>query len=57
MPPPTPEQLARGAIDSQLRASGWHVQSVPERNLAAGRGVAVRELQSQGGPADSLLVA
>jgi type I restriction enzyme R subunit len=52
---PTPEELARQTIDAQLRAAGWVVQSLDELNLSAARGVAVREMQSMGGPADYIL--
>ena len=51
----TPEQLARKTIDAQLGAAGWSVQSIAELNLAAAWGVAVREMQSHGGPADYIL--
>lgn len=51
----TPEAEARKNIDSQLAAAGWAVQSLDEINLSAASGVAVRELQSQGGPADYIL--
>jgi len=53
--PPAPETIARETIDRQLLAAGWVVQDVSELNLAAGQGVAVREMQSQGGPADYIL--
>jgi type I restriction enzyme R subunit len=42
---PTPEALAREAIDRALAAAGWQVQGIATLNLAAGRGVAVREFQ------------
>ena len=51
----TPEAAARETIDRQLVAAGWSVQSIEDLNLAAGKGIAVRELQSQGGPADYIL--
>ena len=53
--PETPEQLARIQIDAQLSAAGWTVQSIGDLNLHAARGVAVREMQSHGGPADYVL--
>jgi type I restriction enzyme R subunit len=53
--PDTPEQLARIQIDAQLSAAGWTVQNISELNLHAARGVAVREMQSHGGPADYIL--
>ena len=42
-------------IDAQLAAAGWAVQNLDQINLSAARGVAVREMQSQGGPADYIL--
>lgn len=52
-----PEGLARQQIDAQLAQAGWVIQDVASLNLAAGRGVAVREfpLQSGYGFADYLL--
>jgi type I restriction enzyme R subunit len=47
-----PEQRARRNIDRQLAAAGWVVQSKNSLNLAAGPGVAVREFQTDNGPAD-----
>jgi type I restriction enzyme R subunit len=38
-----PEQLARREIDRLLAAAGWSVQDVGAANLAAARGVAIRE--------------
>ena len=38
-----------------LSISGWAVQSINELNLFAAKGVAVREVQSKGGPADYML--
>ncbi|MCU0776473.1 MAG: DEAD/DEAH box helicase family protein [Akkermansiaceae bacterium] len=55
MPNQNSEQAARESIDAQLRAAGWMVQSLGELNLSASRGVAVREMQSHGGPADYIL--
>jgi type I restriction enzyme R subunit len=52
---PTPEQTARAGIDAQLAAAGWAVQDIKELNLSASRGIAVREMQSHGGPADYIL--
>ena len=51
----TPEQHARDLIDKQLTASGWVVQSKDKINLGAGVGVAVREYQTDIGPADYIL--
>lgn len=53
--PDSAEQLARIQIDAQLSAAGWTVQSIGDLNLSASRGVAVREMQSHGGPADYIL--
>jgi type I restriction enzyme, R subunit len=55
MPNQNSEQVARESIDAQLRAAGWMVQSLGELNLHASHGVAVREMQSMGGPADYIL--
>lgn len=53
----TPEAAARVAIDKALSRAGWIVQDPERVNLAAGRGVAVREfpLKSGHGTADYLL--
>ncbi len=50
-----PEQLARDEIDRQLLACGWVVQHKKEINLSASQGVAVREYQTDIGPADYVL--
>ena len=50
-----PEQLVRDNIDKMLLASGWLVQSKKQLNLAASVGVAVREYQTNIGPADYIL--
>jgi type I restriction enzyme R subunit len=50
-----PEQIARDNIDKQLTACGWVVQSIKDVNLNAGIGVAVREYQTDVGPADYVL--
>ena len=50
-----PEQRARKVIDAQLTAAGWIVESISGLDLSAARGVAVREVQSRGGPADYML--
>lgn len=55
MPNQNPEQVARDNIDAQLRACGWVLQKKSEINLAAGMGVAVREYQTDVGPADYVL--
>lgn len=53
----TPEQLARDRIDERLRASGWQVQDKDALDFNAGLGVAVREYQTDIGPADYVLFA
>ncbi|MCR8825242.1 hypothetical protein [Pseudosulfitobacter koreensis] len=58
MPPgvnQNPEQLARDRINERLRASGWHVQDKEALDFNAGLGVAVREYQTDKGPADYVL--
>jgi len=50
-----PEQIARDTIDKQLKACGWTIQSKNKINLAASLGVAVREYQTDVGPADYIL--
>ena len=50
-----PEQLARDKIDKQLVACGWVIQNKNQINLNAGLGVAVREYQTDIGPADYVL--
>lgn len=52
-----PEQVARDRIDDRLRASGWHVQNKDELDFNAGLGIAVREYQTDIGPADYVLFA
>lgn len=48
-----PEQQARDRIDAQLRAAGWAVQS--KIDFSTGLGQAVREWQTDVGPADYVL--
>ncbi len=50
-----PQQRARVRIDEMLVAAGWVVQDYKRVNLAAGTGVAVRELVTDAGPADYVL--
>ena len=50
---PATEASARENIDRHLMAGGWLIQDKKALNLSAARGVAVREMQSHGGPADS----
>ena len=51
----TPEQLARDQIDKRLHAAGWRVQDKNALDFNAGLGVAVREYQTDIGPADYVL--
>ncbi len=50
-----PEQIARDEIDKQLLACGWLIQNKNQINLSAGTGIAVREYQTDIGPADYVL--
>ena len=50
-----PEQIARDRIDDRLRAAGWHVQHRNAIDFTAGLGIAVREYQTDVGPADYVL--
>ena len=50
-----PEQLARDRIDAALRQCGWTIQDKKKINLAASLGIAVREYQTDTGPADYIL--
>jgi len=50
-----PEQIARDKIDEMLRQAGWEVQSKKKVDLSASKGVAVREYQTDVGPADYVL--
>ena len=49
------EQVARDAIDAQLRAAGWSVQSKDAIDFRSGDGQAVREYVTDTGPADYVL--
>ena len=51
----TPEEVARDRIDSRLRAAGWHVQDKDALDFNEGSGIAVREYQTDIGPADYVL--
>ena len=51
----TPEQAARDVIDGMLREAGWVVQSNKKIDFKAGSGIAVREYQTDAGPADYVL--
>lgn len=50
-----PEQQARDNIDTQLKQAGWTVQAKNKIDLSAGQGQAVREYQTDVGPADYAL--
>ncbi len=50
-----PEQKARDRIDQMLIASEWIVQSKKQVDLSVGKGIAVREYQTDIGPADYVL--
>jgi type I restriction enzyme R subunit len=54
-PNQNPEQIARDAIDVQLRDAGWAVQSKEAIDFHAGFGQAVREYSTDTGPADYVL--
>jgi type I restriction enzyme R subunit len=49
------EQLARDKIDEMLKLAGWTVQDKSKINLNDGSGQAVREYQTDVGPADYVL--
>jgi type I restriction enzyme R subunit len=50
-----PEQKARDNIDQLLQQSGWQVQNKNQINLDEGLGQAIREYQTDTGPADYIL--
>jgi type I restriction enzyme, R subunit len=50
-----PEQKARDNIDKLLLQAGWVIQNKKQINLDAGIGQAVREYQTDTGPADYIL--
>lgn len=54
-PNQNPEQVARDAIDAQLQAAGWDVQSKHAIDFHAREGQAVREYSTDTGPADYVL--
>ncbi len=54
-PNQTPEQRARDQIDQLLAAVGWVVQDKKKIDFSAALGVAVREYQTDVGPADYVL--
>ena len=49
------EQAARDQIDAKLIESGWTVQSRKEINFNASSAIAIREFQTDVGPADYVL--
>ena len=51
----TPEQKARDNIDAMLGQAGWLVQDKKKIDFSAGFGIAVREYQTDVGPADYVL--
>lgn len=51
----SPEQKARDIIDKMLYQAGWVVQSKNKVNLSTAKGVAIREYQTDIGPADYVL--
>src|SRR5690554_5040873 len=54
-PNQTPEQRARDRIDDLLQQAGWVIQDKKKIDFAAAQGVAVREYQTDIGPADYVL--
>ena len=50
-----PEQIARDQIDERLAEAGWVVQDKKAIDFNAGQGIAVREYQTDVGPADYVL--
>lgn len=50
-----PEQIARDKIDNLLELAGWVVQSKSKIDFSAGIGIAIREYQTDVGPADYVL--
>lgn len=50
-----PEQIARDVIDDLLQQAGWVIQSKAKIDFSAGLGIAVREYQTDAGPADYVL--
>lgn len=54
-PNQNPEQVARDKIDKQLVDAGWVIQKKNGIDLHAGNGQAIREYQTDTGPADYVL--
>lgn len=57
VPPATDidEAASRAVIDQKLIAAGWVIQDKSRLNLTASLGVAVREMDTNTGPADYML--
>ena len=55
VPNQNPEQIARDNIDDLLKASGWSLQDKNKIDLSQGQGQAIREYQTDVGPADYVL--
>ena len=53
----TPEQAARDEIDTMLEQAGRKVQSKKKIAFSAGLGIAVREYQTDIGPADYVRIS
>lgn len=51
----SPEQKARDQIDSMLTEAGWVIQNKDEMDFSKAQGIAVREYQTDKGPADYVL--
>ena len=51
----TPEQAARENIDRMLSEAGWSVQDRDSIDFSASPGIAIREYQTEAGPADYAL--
>lgn len=50
-----PEQKARAQIDQKLILAGWLIQDKKRLNLYQSSGIAVREMDTDTGPADYML--
>jgi type I restriction enzyme R subunit len=50
-----PEQIARDRIDQKLRLAGWVIQDKKKLDFSAALGIAVKEYQTEVGPADYVL--
>jgi type I restriction enzyme R subunit len=55
MPNQNPEQISRDQIDKHLEESGWIVQDRIAIDFSVGLGIAIREYQTDIGPADYVL--